>query len=450
MKRDSDIFDPSIGLNRKTELRRIDWLRPNPNNARVHSEQQVEFLCRLIKRFGWTNPILANAEGLIIAGHCRRLAALAMGLKKVPVIVVTDLSEAELRAYTIADNQSALLSTWDEDILRSEISSLKLAEFDLDMLGFTEEELDDILDEDARDDIDATPPPPIRAKTKPGDLVRLGDHILLCGDSTKEKDLMRLMNGQKAEMIWTDPPFNVNYDGPAASRSGKGKIKNDSMSPAEFEKFLVDAFTCFGKFLDDGGAIYVAHADTNRKQFLSAWDAAGLKLSSVLVWRKNSLVLGRSDYHWQHEPILYGWKPGKSHRWYGGRKQSSIQEFAGEFFHQVGEDEWSFTLHETTFVITGKDLKVREEVSSVIYENKPQRSPEHPTMKPVALIVRAIKNSSRRGQIVLEPFGGSGSTLMACEEQGRCCRIIELDPRFCDVIITRWEEFTGKKAKKLV
>lgn len=414
----------------------IEWFKPSKKNARTHSKAQIEYLANLIKEFGWTNPVIVKSNGDLIAGHGRLEAARLLGVKKIPAIIKDGLSASAYRAYAIADNQSALLSGWDLDILRSEVMDLSEKKFNIELLGFDDGFIDSLLDPQSMEAADNAPPKPKHPRSKPGDVYRLGPHTLICGDSTDASLWTSVMKPGAFSMVWTDPPYNVDY--------GTRKIANDNMAEEEFRKFLLSAFSAFVPMLRKGGSIYVAHSPTHRDSFSYAWNASGLVLSSVLIWQKNSFVLGRSDYQWQHEPILYGWREGAAHRWYGGRKQATIQSFVdGEAFRKTGDNEYTIIAGESIFVVSGSALSVREELSTIIHENRPPRNGDHPTMKPVALISRHIKNSSRRGDIVGDAFGGSGSTLIAAESLGRVACLMEKDPGYCDVIIDRWRGIGG-------
>lgn len=432
-------FTPNLGT---YQVRPVSALKPYEKNARTHSAEQVEQLTRSIKEFGFTNPLLIDETDRIIAGHGRLQAALALGMSEVPVIILTGLSEAQRRALILADNKIALNSGWDLKLLTEELADLKLEGYDLTLTGFSLEEIDGmtpaLVDEKDPDD---APDVPAEPKTKPGDVYVLGPHRLVCGDSTSMENIDRLMRGELADVCWTDPPYNVAYETKA------GKIANDDLNDNEFRDFLSGAYGCAFAALKPGAAIYVAHADTEGLNFRATFRAAGFKLSGCLIWRKDSLVLGRSDYQWQHEPILYGWKPGSRHRWYGGRKLTTMIDLDQDRmpFKRRDDGRYEIRLGDTVMVIDGA-ATIEELVPSVINEPKPKRSDGHPTMKPVALIERMLRNSARPGDIVLDLFGGSGSTLMAAERLGMCARLSELDPGYCDVIVARWEAYTGRKA----
>lgn len=384
-----------------TEMQLVDInkLIPYVNNARTHNAQQINKLRSSLREFGFINPVIIDRELNVIAGHGRIMAAKEEGINEVPCVFVDYLTEAQKKAYILADNRMAMDAGWDEELLKVEIEALQAEDFDLSLTGFDESELAGFFDtaDDAKDDdfdVDKElEKPPV---TKSGDLWLLGNHRLLCGDSTKEESYTLLMNGKKANLVVTDPPYNVNYQGTA------GKIKNDNLENDKFYQFLFDAFTCMEKAMADDASIYVFHADTEGLNFRKAFADAGFYLSGTCIWKKQSLVLGRSPYQWQHEPCLFGWKKNGKHQWYSDRKQTTIWEF-----------------------------------------DKPKKNGDHPTMKPVPLLAYPIKNSSMSNCIVLDPFGGSGSTLIACEQTNRICHTIELDEKYCDVIVKRYIEQVG-------
>lgn len=434
-----------VEMAKAIELWPVERLKPYARNARTHSEAQVDKIAASMVEFGFTNPILVDENDGIIAGHGRLLAAQKLGMDEVPVIPLTHLSDAQRRAYILADNRLALDAGWDEDMLASELSELQDEGFDLALTGFSDDELGDLLaDEDAGGaggtDPDDAPAVPFYPTSVPGDVWICGPHRVMCGDSCSIDAVGRLMAGVQAECLWTDPPYNVAYEGSA------GSILNDDMSDEKFGAFLYDAYTAAIMHMKDGGAAYIAHADTEGLAFRREFERAGFYLASCLIWRKNSLVLGRADYHWQHEPILYGWKPGAGQRWYGARDKTTIHELQDSPFTQVGDNEWQITLGETTMIVRGEALTVEYAAGSVFFEEKPARNGDHPTMKPVGLIERMLANSTKRGDVVLDLFGGSGSTLIACQQTGRSARLMELDPKFVDVIVRRWQDFTGQKA----
>ena len=385
----------------------IEKLIPYARNARTHDEAQVSQIAASIKEFGFNNPILISDDYSIIAGHGRLAAARKLGLAEVPVIRLSHLSDTQRKAYVLADNRLALNAGWDNDLLKLELIELKAEDVDLEMLGFSVEELDGLLNAleptEGLTDEDAVPEPPEEPITKPGDIWILGKHRLMCGDSTSIDHLEKLCNGRQVDMWLTDPPYNVAYEGKTKDAL---TIKNDSMSDDTFRQFLRDAYTAADAAMKSGAVFYIWHADSEGYNFRGAAQDAGWKVRQCLIWKKSTMVMGRQDYHWKHEPCLYGWKEGAGHLWAADRKQTTILEF-----------------------------------------DKPSRNGEHPTMKPVALFEYQMLNNTKGGDIVLDSFGGSGTTLVAAEKNGRVAYLMELDPKYCDVIVKRWEEFTGKKAE---
>ncbi|WP_128515189.1 site-specific DNA-methyltransferase [Tabrizicola thermarum] len=432
----------------QVEYRETGALVPFVRNPRVHPDWQIAQIASSITKFGFVNPILVGADGVLIAGHGRLLAAQRLGLPQVPVIVLGHLSEAERRALVVADNRIAENASWDEELLRSILGELRDDGFDLDVVGFSETELAELLGDVEADEAEAgalgdedfVPEPPPEPVTRTGDLWILGEHRVLCGDATRAADLQRLTDGRFCDAMWTDPPYNVAYEGKA------GKIANDDLSATDFARFLVAAFSAAAQVLAPGAAVYVAHADTEGLAFRRAFRDAGFKLSGCLVWVKPSLVLGRSDYQWRHEPILYGWKPGAAHRWFGGRAKTTVFEKPGSPVRVMSDGTVQVDVGGQVLVISGRELQVEAHEGSVIRAEKPSRNAEHPTMKPVGLILEMIENSTRRGDVVLDPFGGSGSTLIACHRSGRSALLTELEPRYADVIVERWQTFTGQRA----
>lgn len=433
----------------QVEMMPVEQLVPYARNARTHPDWQIAQIAASIAEFGFCNPILIGSDGVIIAGHGRLLAAQHLGLSDVPVIELGHLSEAQRRALVIADNRIAESAGWDEELLRAELAALQSEGFDLDVVGFSQAELDELLagidvetgEPPALGDPDHVPEKPARPLTREGDVWLLGKHRVMCGDSTSREQIAALCAGA-VDACWTDPPYNVNYEGAA------GKIANDNMNASDFRKFLLGAFAAAFQSMKSGAAIYVAHADTEGLNFRAAFRDAGFKLSGCLVWVKPSLVLGRSDYQWRHEPILYGWKPGAAHRWFGGRAQTTVAEWEGQGLRSMPDGSLQIDLGDQTVVVRGENLTLEGFEGSVVRVDKPSRNSEHPTMKPVELIERHLENSSRPGDVVLDPFGGSGSTLIACHTLRRYARLMELDPKFCDVIVDRWQIYTGLQAKR--
>lgn len=428
----------------------LERLVPYARNARTHSDAQVAQIAASIVEFGFTNAILVGSDGTIIAGHGRLMAARRLELAEVPVVVLGHLSDAQRRALVIADNKIAENAGWDEDLLKAELAALRLEAFDLELLGFSDDDLNALLADagleesapPALGDPDFVPEPP---KAKPvsrrGDVWLLGPHRVMCGDSTSREDVETLCGGALVDAVWTDPPYNVNYEGSA------GKIQNDNMEAGEFRRFLCAAFsTAFGA-MRPGAPIYVAHADTEGLNFRAAFRDAGFKLSGCLVWVKPSLVLGRSDYQWRHEPILYGWKPGAAHSWYGGRAKTTVIEAARPPLRAMADGSVQIDVGGEVYVIRGEAMTIESREGSIIWHEKPSRNAEHPTMKPVGIISEQLGNSTKRGDLVLDLFGGSGSTLIACHKDGRAARLMELDEKFCDVIIDRWQTYTSLEAR---
>lgn len=421
----------------------VDEVIPYERNARTHTPAQVAQIALSIKSWGFTNPLLIDEKGRLIAGHGRLEAARTLGMTEVPAVVVAGLNETQRRALILADNKLALNAGWDADLLKSEIEALRIDGFDLGLTGFDAGEVLDILGGAGNGkDPDDAPPVPALAFSAVGDVWHLGAHRLVVGDSTSVDVYDALLGSEKVDVCWTDPPYNVAYEAAA------GTIQNDSMGDAAFGDFLMGAFSALYAAMKPGGAVYVAHADTEGLNFRRTFAMAGFKISGCLIWCKDSLVLGRSDYQWQHEPILYGWRPGSAHRWFGGRKLTTVQKLGeGSPFERADDGSWVVRIGDRCLVIKG-DVQVQEVVPSVINEARPKRNDVHPTMKPVALIERMLKNSARPGDLVLDPFGGSGSTLVAADRLGMSARLIELDPKYADVIIKRWQDYTGRRAKR--
>ena len=431
----------------------IEKVVGNPRNPNTHPQKQIDLLAKIIEGNGWRQPItISNRSGFVVKGHGRLKAAQKLGVDAVPCDFQDYASEAEEHADMIADNRIAELAEIEPTMLKDLLEELDTGSFDMDLTGFDEMALETLMTAEKQDDadnfdVDGELEKITEPVTKLGDIWRLGRHRLMCGDATSKCDAKRLMSNETAEMIFTDPPYNVAYEG---GTKDKLTIKNDNMTDENFRQFLTDAFDTMYLVTKPGGAIYVCHADSEGYNFRGAMNDTGWLIKQCLVWVKNTFVMGRQDYQWRHEPILYGWKPGAGHRWNGGRKLSTVinQSDAVSVSQEGKEYLINITVNgETITIKTDKyDVVSSDEVSSVWHFNKPLKNGEHPTMKPVSLVCRAIKNSSRSGDIVLDLFGGSGSTLIACEQTGRACRMMELDPKYCDVIIKRWEETTGDKA----
>jgi site-specific DNA-methyltransferase (adenine-specific) len=391
----------------KVEQWDINKLVPYARNSRTHSDEQVAQIAASIKEWGFTTAVLVDEQGGIIAGHGRTLAAQRLKMTEVPVMVAAGWSDAKKRAYIIADNKLALNAGWDNEMLALELGELKDLDFDLDLTGFTADEIAALMPVDVTEglvDEDQIPEVPDVSITVQGDVWVLGKHRLMCGDSTSIDAVEKLTGGGGGviDMLLTDPPYNVAYEG---GTKEKLTIQNDSMGNDQFRQFLRDAFVTADAVMKAGAVFYIWHADSEGYNFRGAINDAGWKVRQCLIWKKSSMVMGRQDYHWKHEPCLYGWKDGSGHLWATDRKQTTILEF-----------------------------------------DKPTRNGEHPTMKPVALFEYQMLNNTKGGDIVLDLFGGSGTTLIAAEKNGRVSYLMELDPKYCDVIIKRWQEFTGKIA----
>lgn len=382
----------------------IDSLIPYINNARTHDEKQVSQIAASIKEFGFLSPIIVSGDNTILCGHGRYYAAQKLGLKKVPCVKEEYLTETQKKAYIIADNKLSLNAGWDEELLRIEIETLNSEDFDIGLTGFDESEIADLFGSDDTsgvkdDDYDLCAALEKAAFVQKGDIWTVGRHRLMCGDATSSEDVDALMDGKKANLVITDPPYNVAFE----SSDGLS-IKNDKMANDKFYEFLLSAFKNMAEHLEKGGSAYVFHADTEGLNFRKAFMDAGFHLSGCCIWVKNSLVLGRSDYQWQHEPVLYGFLQNGKHYWSksAGRSQTTI---------------WNF--------------------------DKPKKNKNHPTSKPLDLLAYPIGNSSQENAIVIDTFGGSGSTLMTCEQTNRVCHTMELDEKYASVILRRYVEDTG-------
>ena len=423
----------------------------NPRKTLGQSDPEYQALKRSITELGMIDPIVWNERtGTVVGGHQRLTVLEELGYKTAPCFVVDLTPEQEKQANV---RLNSIKGAWDYDKLAEliseftpeEVSAANFEPKDLQALYARE----DALQEDDFD-VEESLASHTQPRTKPGDIIQLGEHRLMCGSATVKADADRLFGGAVADMIFTDPPYNVDYHGGTGE---KLSIMNDKMAEDAFFRFLLEAFVNMTAHLKSGGAVYVCHADSEGVNFRRAFQDAGLSLKQCLVWVKNALVLGRQDYHWQHEPILYGWKPGAKHNWCGDRKQSTV--IRPEDVVSVEPDGQGFILsfnvgfEAMRIHVPAYEVVARTEQSSIILEDKPTRNAEHPTMKPVKLCGRAIRNSSRRGEIVGDYFGGSGSTLIACEQLERACRMMELDPRYCDVIVERWEKLTGGSAIRL-
>lgn len=403
----------------------LEELKPYKNNPR-NNDGAVDAVAASIKEFGFKVPIVIDADGEIIAGHTRLKAAKKLGLEKVPCIIADDLTPDQIKAFRLADNKTAELAEWNLELLQLELDDIEL---DMSEFGFTTTAPGEPYEDNYE------PEPPEEPKTKPGEIYKLGKRTLICGDATSEASYTSI--AENIDCIITDPPYNVDYEG---KTKDKLKIDNDKQDNETFFEFLSDAFKNAAEVLKPGGVWYIFHADSEGENFRRAARENLGKVRQCLIWNKNAIVLGRQDYHWKHEPCLYGWKDGAAHYFIDDRTQATVYEDKGIDLKKLKKDEAIRLL---------QDIFSDKQSTTVINEDKPLRNEEHPTMKPIKLIARLIKNSTRPGESVLDPFGGSGSTLIACEQLGRVCYMIEFDPRYCDVIIDRWEKLTGQKAVKI-
>lgn len=382
---------------------KIEKVKPYDKNPRKN-KAAVDYVANSIKEFGFQQPIVVDKDMVVIAGHTRLKAAKKLKLKEVPVVIADNLTEEQVKAYRLADNKTAEKAEWDFDLLTDELLSLQELDFDMEQFGF---DFDFSEDEEAVEDENWEADVPEEPISKRGDIWVLGRHRLMCGDSTDAADVALLMDGNKADMLLTDPPYNVDYTGKASELETR-KIENDKMEDSAFQDFLTSAFENAAENMKAGGVFYIWHADSEGLNFRVACKKAGFQVRQCLIWNKNAMVMGRQDYQWKHEPCLYGWKDGASHLWASDRKQTTVLEF-----------------------------------------EKPQKNNLHPTMKPIKLFDYQIKNNTKGDDIVLDLFGGSGTTIMAAEQNGRRGFVMEYDPKFVDVIVDRWEQFTGMKAKKI-
>lgn len=374
---------------------KLDKLIPYEKNPRIN-DKAVKYVAESIKEFGFKVPIVIDKNNVIVAGHTRYKASIELGLTEVPCIVADDLTEEQVKAFRLADNKVGEIAEWDFNLLAEELQGID--DLDMEAFGFEMPKNDEEVEEDEYE-VEL----PKEPKSKLGQVYKLGRHRLMCGDSTKVEDVSKLMDGAKADMLLTDPPYNVAYEG---GTKDKLKLKNDNMSDEKFRQFLTEAFSRANEVMKEGAVFYIWHADSEGYNFRGACFNIGWKVRQCLIWNKNSMVLGRQDYQWKHEPCLYGWKEGASHLWATDRKQTTVLDF-----------------------------------------DRPNRNAEHPTMKPVKLFDYLIKNNTKSEDIVLDLFGGSGTTIIACEQNKRTGYVMELDPKYVDVIIDRWETLTGKKAE---
>lgn len=408
----------------------IELIIPYENNPR-NNKSAIPVVKKSIQEFGFKVPIIIDNNNVIVCGHTRYMAAQELGMETIPCVRADDLTPEQIKAFRIADNKAAEESTWDMEKLLQELEGIQ--ELDMSMFGFDDSSIDDVQvveDDFSEEELPEEP------KSKRGELYQLGNHRLLCGDSTSESDVDRLMNGCIADLVVTDPPYNVNV-----SNSKGMKIENDNMEREQFKEFLRKAFFNLEKNLKVGGCFYVWLAAKEWIAFEEALNTNGLQVRQELIWNKNAFTLGRQDYQWKHEPCMYGWKDGAAHYFIDDRSQSTIFE---------DEKAMDFKTMKKPELVELLEKVYSDKISTtIINENKPAINDIHPTMKPLKLISRLVKNSSKPGENVLDLFGGSGSTIMTCEQLGRNCFTMEYDPRYVDAIIGRWEEFTGKKAKLL-
>lgn len=398
------------------DARPHDAIAPYARNPKQHGDEQIAKLVASLREFGWTFPILTDEDGEVIAGHGRLLAAQRIHANgwmipgwpdtgTVPVLEKTGLTDAQKRAYRILDNRVAEDSGWDDELLALELDGLADADFDVALTGLDADEIDALRAalENAptgnTDDPDSAPEAPAIPISRQGDIWVMGRHRVMCGDSTSIDSVQALMAGSHADLLVTDPPYNVAYEGKTADAL---TIENDAMADGDFRQFLRDCYATADAVMRPGAAFYIWHADSEGFNFRAAAADVGWKVRQCLIWNKSSMVMGRQDYHWKHEPCLYGWKDGAAHGWYSDRKQTTVLNF-----------------------------------------DRPMRNGDHPTMKPVDLICYQVENSSKPGHTVLDLFGGSGSTLIACDMSGRAARLMEIDPKYCDVIVRRWQEYNG-------
>ena len=385
----------------------INLVKPYSNNPRKLTPKAIEKVAQSLKEFGFRQPIVVDSKNVIVVGHTRYQASRKLGYKTIPVTIIDNLTPEQVNAYRIADNRTNEEAEWDDELLALEIKELEMKDFNLELTGMDKPEVDQILfaEKQGNADDDEVPETPEEPFTKTGDIWQLGKHKIISGYSTSAETYEKLLSDKKVDLYLTDPPYNVDYVGKTKDAL---KIQNDKQSDEQFQEFLKQAFTNSTNYLKLGGSFYIWHSDSEGLLFRLAVNDSNLKLRQTLIWSKNSMVMGRQDYQWQHEPCLYGWKEGASHTWYSDRKQTTILNF-----------------------------------------DRPTSSKLHPTMKPVNLLSYLINNSTKQEDIVLDSFLGSGSTLIACEKLQRICYGIELDPKYCDVIVKRWEQWANAKATKI-
>ena len=422
----------------------INLLKPYANNAKIHTPEQIEQIKRSILEFGNNDPIAVDENNVIIEGHGRLLALQELGYTEVECIRLTHLTDEQKRAYILVHNKLTMNTGFDMELLETELKSIH----GIDMEGF-DFDMDFAISGDMSfqdDEPDSYPEPPAEPKAKPGQIWQLGRHRLMCGDSTKKSDVDKLVAGEEMDLCVTDPPYNVNYGDKAEmldtyekGHRNTNHILNDNMDDVSFYNFLRDFYVQMLRVLKPGGSYYIFHAETEGINFRAALQDAGGSIKQTLIWVKNSLVLGRQDYQWKHEPCLYGWKEGAGHYFVDDRCQTTVFEDKPDLDDMTPEE-----LRRTAQYLLDRLESIH---TTILHENKPSVNDLHPTMKPIPLVGKLIQNSSRKGEKVIDLFGGSGTTLMACEETGRTAYLMELDPGYVDVIIQRWEETTGRKAE---
>ena len=423
----------------KVEYLPIDEIKPYENNAKIHTPEQIEQIKASIQQFGMNDPIgIWSKDNIIVEGHGRLIACQELGYTEIPIIRLDDLTDEQRKAYTLAHNQLTMNTGFDLDILNQELADISI---DMQEFGVDEIEEEEVEIEEDNFEINSVEEEP---KAKRGDIYKLGNHILMCGDSTEEKDVLKLMNGHIADLVVTDPPYNVDYSSKneMLNYSDKGNriqtpIKNDNIK--DFEKFLSNAFKNMAKVTKEGGVFYIWHSEKENVTFKNKLREAGIYIHQTLIWVKNNFVIGRMDYQPKHEPCLYGWKEGAGHYFIDSRRKTTIIE-----------DQLDFdSLKKEEAIEMLKQIYDDGISTTVIHEDKPTRSDLHPTMKPLNLMARLVNNSSKKGELVLDLFGGSGSTLITCEQLDRVCYMMEYDPKYVDAIIERWEQFTNRKAEKI-
>ena len=408
----------------------IGDLTPYERNAKIHTPEQIEQIMNSIREFGMNDPIgVWGKENIIVEGHGRLEACKRLGYEDVPVIRLDDLTDEQRRAYTLVHNQTTMTTGFDLDILKEELKKISI---DMEDFGFEDINAEDfdIKDDDYSFDEEEEQETPARSKR--GEIYQLGNHRLMCGDSTDEENVDALMDGKTADLIVTDPPYNVNV-----SNSQGMTIENDNLTEADFAEFINTAFGLMSDRLKKGGAFYIWYGDSESNTFRTACENTGLQVKQCLIWVKNHFTLGRQDYQWRHEPCLYGWKQGEGHFFIYDRTQDTVIDKTPNFDDLSGEEAIAIL------------KKIYERPSTILYEDKPNLNALHPTMKPIPLIAKLINNFSEKGEYVLDPFGGSGTTLIACEHLNRRCFMMEYEPKYVDAIIDRWETLTGKKAIKI-